>query len=722
MVCPSCHTPNRDTARYCKRCGQELAIETVIAAPAPPAGGVQFQEGAATQHEQREAQEFQQNSTSASAVSAATQMQQQEQKSVISSPENNPVAQAAPAQNRQPDVPDISQAPTQILTPNEMMAYHTRRWQEELEHVHPSGELKDNVQVQRTSQEAHTGDIADAPTRIFSPVSPTSSAVTTAQQDVADAPTLLIPQQELNTATAAVNTSAHQGEQQSETTKQGAAEAILQEVAGKQEKQPASSTASTASQTEQVVSGHEAQEAQTAKTEASAETTFPSATPDVVQEATSKTIEEEQNVEQPGDSTVQQEVQLQTSQESQQSQEKQEQQKLNAASPFPVLAVGTLVGERYEIVQVVSQEEHEHVYEVRDHKGYLHCWNCGSEENGEGDEFCIDCGAELLNASYILHEYPAGTTGQQDAHVLQGTIVNTFVAQGQTYLVEQLQSEQSLPNGVSLLAASASDAGDMRRTAPNEDSTLVLSLQRVHESLSSPAGIFLVSDGMGGHDKGQVASRITATMIAERVLRELLLQPLEAKEAQTEQQQGEISEQTKEMDEESLLKLLQSAIEDANTTVCQVNQRNKSDMGATLTGFMISEDRAYIFNVGDSRTYMLRDRNLYQLTNDHSLVGQLVAGGLIAPEDVYTHPQRSQIYRSIGDKLNVQIDLFKQQIHPGDMLLSCSDGLWEMVRDNQIADILNAAPDPQTACMQLIEAANANGGEDNVSAVLVFVR
>ena len=133
------------------------------------------------------------------------------------------------------------------------------------------------------------------------------------------------------------------------------------------------------------------------------------------------------------------------------------------------------------------------------------------------------------------------------------------------------------------------------------------------------------------------------------------------------------------------------------------------------------DDYAYILNVGDSRTYMVRGGQIYQLTNDHSLVGQLVAGGLISPDDVYTHPQRSQIFRSLGDKLNVQIDIFKQQLHPGDMLLSCSDGLWEMVRDPQIESILNNAPDPQVACTQLIEAANTNGGEDNVSAVVVFV-
>ena len=300
-----------------------------------------------------------------------------------------------------------------------------------------------------------------------------------------------------------------------------------------------------------------------------------------------------------------------------------------------------------------------------------------------------------------------------DASVLHGAIVTTFVDQGRTYVIEQVQSaENAFPNGVHLIAACDSDAGNVRRSEPNEDSTLVLVLQRVHESQATPSGVFIVADGLGGHENGQLASRMVINIIAERMVRELLAAPLVSEKA---------GESSPKPDEDALVALLQGTVEDANAAVCQVNQRDKTDMGSTITGFMVVGDFAYIMNVGDSRTYMVRSGQIYQLTNDHSLVGQLVAGGLISPDEVYTHPQRSQIFRSLGDKLNVQIDIFKQQLHPGDMLLSCSDGLWEMVRDPQIESILNNAPDPQVACTQLIEAANTNGGEDNVSAVVVFV-
>jgi serine/threonine protein phosphatase PrpC len=393
--------------------------------------------------------------------------------------------------------------------------------------------------------------------------------------------------------------------------------------------------------------------------------------------------------------------------------QEEEQQAGAPADDFAPRAVGeTLLG-RYEITQVLEEGPAEHTYQVIDRQGYQHCWNCGSEQNAEGDEFCNDCGASMLNVPYTLHEYPASGDAAADVDVLQGVIVNTFIDQGRTYAVEQTTNQSAFPNGVQLLVATNSDAGNVRRSDPNEDSTLVLQLQRVHESISMPVGIFIVADGLGGHDNGQVASRMTIAIIAERMVRELLAAPLQA------EREGAPGAQ---LEEDDLVGLLRNAVEEANLALCQKNQQDKTDMGSTLTGYLIVGEHAYIVNVGDSRTYMVRGGQIYQLTTDHSLVGQLVAGGMIQPEDVYTHPNRSQIFRSLGDKPNVQVDIFKQQLLPGDILLACCDGLWEMVRNPQIESILNSAPDPQTACTQLIDAANANGGEDNISAVIVFVR
>jgi serine/threonine protein phosphatase PrpC len=504
-----------------------------------------------------------------------------------------PVADAqSPLPHRQSpeilsEVDDISYAPTQILSPQEMMAYQARRWQQERE------------QKQKTS---NTHDV----------------------MDVADAPTLLLPPNEAAGSPAVVSAT-----EQSEET---------------------SATAESL--------------------------------PVIIKEETTEAVDQQTPVD--------------------------------SNESFPVLAIGMTLAGRFEVVQVVSTAQQEHTYQVTDHQSYKYCWNCGSEENTEGDQFCINCGAELVHASYIMHEYPATQEQNKEADVLQGTIVDTFVEQGQTYMIEQPQTIiSSFPTGVCLLAASASDAGDVRRSEPNEDSTLVLQLQRVHESLSTAVGVFIVADGLGGHDNGQQASRMAINTIAERLVRQVLLDPLAHEQA---------GEAAKPMVEDSLVTLLEGAVEDANAALYHANQRDKTDMGSTITGFMVVEDHAYILNVGDSRTYMLRDGKLYRLTNDHSLVSQMVAGGLIEPDDVYTHPQRSQIFRSLGDKLNLQVDIFKQQILPADILLSCSDGLWEMVRDPQITELLTNAPDPHSACTQLIEAANKNGGEDNVSAIVVMVR
>ncbi|GAC1558016.1 MAG: hypothetical protein NVS2B2_16160 [Ktedonobacteraceae bacterium] len=647
MLCPKCNTQNRDNARFCKVCGYSFTAEDV-AAHAITTQGV-----------------------APAATSSINEVAPQDVQAIEVAVQSETGAPTPPIQATTLPEDDISLAPTQILSPQEMVAFQARRWQQEPVHStgtdvsHPAGSdvlqpVGTDIAHPHTNEPTVPSSVAQQPSERHAvyPDVPTGA-------DVADMPTIVMAQ----------NGDVIEGEHMQIPPP------------------PPPEALATAGGNDPNVSTYAEQAAALP-----ASVTPPAQ--DVAQAtvgtdvARPSTLSPEPTINGEGHATS-----------------------VPTDGTSPGLVAGTQVAGRYEVVQVLHEDEQEHVYQVTDRQGYQHCWNCGSEENAEGDEFCIDCGAELLNASYLMHEYAATASNNNDAHVLQGTIANTFVEQGKTYVIEQQHAAQlAFPNGVHLLAAGDSDAGNVRRSEPNEDSTLVLQFQRVHESHATPVGVFIVSDGMGGHDNGQGASRMAINVIADKLVRELLLPPLEAEKS------GGLTASVTPLEEDALIGVFKGAVEEANNVLVQTNQHDKTDMGSTITGFMIVGDSAFIINVGDSRTYMLREDTLYQLTNDHSLVAQLLAGGLIEPDDVYTHPQRSQIFRSLGDKMNVQVDDFKQQLLPGDIMVSCSDGLWEMVRNPQITDILKNAHDPQTACLQLIEAANANGGEDNVSAVVVFVR
>ena len=381
---------------------------------------------------------------------------------------------------------------------------------------------------------------------------------------------------------------------------------------------------------------------------------------------------------------------------------------------FPILGVGTLVAGRYLVAQVLSRDEQKHVYQVIDRQGYQHCWNCGSQANAKGDDFCIDCGAELLNFGYVMHEYATDASSDKATDILQRKIANAFVEEGKTYVIEHQDNIQDhFLTGVRLLTAGDSDVGNMQRDKPNGDSTFVLQPQRIHESISTSAAVFAIADGRGSVNSGQISSRIVINTIVKHIVEKFLIQTLLDDDSETS---------TRTTDQEYLEVLLQTTIGDANSKLYNLSKQQGTPLGSTITCAVTFGEYAYIANVGDSRTYLLREEELYQLTNDHSVVGQLVAIGAIEPDDVYTHPQRFQLTRRLGEKLTVEVEVFSQQLLPRDILLLCSDGLWEMVRKQKITDILKDAHDPQTACTQLIEAANANGGEDNVSVIVVFVR
>src|SRR5438045_3307849 len=231
------------------------------------------------------------------------------------------------------------------------------------------------------------------------------------------------------------------------------------------------------------------------------------------------------------------------------------------------------------------------------------------------------------------------------------------------------------PN-LSLVVGTRSNPGIKRQHKPNEDSLFAAQGERVHDSQTQQFGLFVVADGMGGHAKGQDASRLAIQIISEEVLPKI--------------------SGNDPLNDDMLVQILVDGVQHANVAVHQRNMEQRADMGTTITSALIVGATAYVANVGDSRTYLYRKpTGLTKITNDHSVVASLVDAGIIQPDDIYTHPKRNQIYRSLGEKPVVEVDSFQVPLQPGDKLLLCSDGLWDMVRDPEIQRVMsNPAPDP----------------------------
>jgi serine/threonine protein phosphatase PrpC len=214
--------------------------------------------------------------------------------------------------------------------------------------------------------------------------------------------------------------------------------------------------------------------------------------------------------------------------------------------------------------------------------------------------------------------------------------------------------------------------------------------------------LFIVADGMGGYAHGQEASRLSVQMMIDRMLPEL--------------------SGNSELHEADFRQLLIDGVQAANQAIHQRNKEHRTEMGTTITAALVVGLTAFVANVGDSRTYLYREsEGLRKITQDHSVVAYLVEAGIIKPDDIYTHPQRNRIYRSLGSKSMIQVDTFIEQLQPGDTLLLCSDGLWEMVRDPGILQILRHGTDPSQMGQALSEAALEGGGSDNISVIVVQV-
>jgi protein phosphatase len=208
--------------------------------------------------------------------------------------------------------------------------------------------------------------------------------------------------------------------------------------------------------------------------------------------------------------------------------------------------------------------------------------------------------------------------------------------------------------------------------------------------------LLAVADGMGGHAAGEVASALTIASMAE---------------LDSEQPGGD------------MLTALSSAVAAANTRLQEKILANPAveGMGTTLTALLWSDGHAGVCHIGDSRGYLLREGELYQITHDHTLVQSLVDEGRISADDVSTHPQRSLLLRALDGRSVAEPDLSVHEGQLGDRYLLCSDGLSGVVSDETIRDTLSAIEDPDAATRQLIDLANHGGGPDNITCIVADV-
>ena len=242
-------------------------------------------------------------------------------------------------------------------------------------------------------------------------------------------------------------------------------------------------------------------------------------------------------------------------------------------------------------------------------------------------------------------------------------------------LFDKAVEEMAFPQSVDFRLGRRTHVGMVRTL--NEDSILTLELNRVQQSVSQPLGIFVVADGMGGHAAGEIASGTIINTIAEKAIKELL--PAQFSRSGKQESQ----------------KWLVEAVELANAEVFSRRKSAGTDMGSTLVAAVLEGNTAYVVHIGDSRAYLVNSTDIRQLTIDHSLVERLVATGQITREEARHHPQRNVIYRTIGDKSKVDVDVSANTLAVGDYLLLCSDGLSGLLEDRDIHKLVIETSSPR---------------------------
>lgn len=249
-----------------------------------------------------------------------------------------------------------------------------------------------------------------------------------------------------------------------------------------------------------------------------------------------------------------------------------------------------------------------------------------------------------------------------------------------------------------LIAAAGQSVGKQREL--NEDSLLNLTATMAGNSGNLPFGLYIVADGMGGHQFGEVASNAAIRTVAGHILRKFHSYLFQIK-ADT-------------MDE-SFQEIMLGAVNEAQKII----QREAPGSGTTLTAALVLGQQITVAHIGDSRAYFVYpDGRIETITRDHSLVKRLEELGHISAEEAENYPHRNVLYRALGQGDVVEPDVFNVSFPQPGTLMLCSDGLWGVVAEQDLVRTVNESPNLQRACQNLVTAANMAGGPDNISVIL----
>lgn len=210
---------------------------------------------------------------------------------------------------------------------------------------------------------------------------------------------------------------------------------------------------------------------------------------------------------------------------------------------------------------------------------------------------------------------------------------------------------------------------------------------------------FVIADGMGGHNSGEVASKMAVDIVSKFIV--------------------DYPESFK--DEKIITDSITTAMLNANEKIFYdaSEQESNHGMGTTLIVAVILEDKLFLGHVGDSSAFLIRENEIEKLTTDHTYIQELIKNGTITHEEAVNHPKRNVLTRAIGCEQNITIDSYVYSIRKNDVILLCTDGLTNMVNENEIKDTINNNQDAEKICSTLVEIANSRGGDDNVTVMII---